>query len=112
MEDLIAHRYLKDNFSDAELRMARYIFETDLWLSNMMTRKKEYRRKSTNIQKPSNIIEFSYLKFCAKKFDDSDNMLERIFLFLHGYALREYKNTWRLNLNNLENDLRCKVFIL
>lgn len=99
-------KYLKDNFSDAELRMARYIFQSELMVSNMMTEKKNVGERVQ--EKPLNIIEFSYLKFCAKKFDDSDYMLEKVFLFYIGYALGEYKNNWRLNLNNLEKDLRTK----
>ena len=107
MEDIVTLvRYLKDNFTDSELRMARYIFETDLLTYNLPTNKVKPGESDT--LKVGNVLEMSYLKFCAKKLDDGNNMLERIFLFFVGYPLREYKNTWKLNLNNLESDLRAR----
>jgi len=109
VEDLVAlSRYLKDNYTDAELRMARYIFETDLLTYSVPLNKGKPGDVDSNISKASNVLELSYLKFCAKKFDDGDNMLERIFLFFVGYPLREYKNSWKLNLNNIEADLHAR----
>ena len=108
MEDTINFsKYLKDNFTDAELRMARYIFEADLLMSNYSVDKPR-NGEPNNQNTKSNILDISYLKFCAKKFDDSENILERIFLFYVGYPLREYKNSWRLNTSNAENDLKSR----
>ena len=99
-------RFIKEKFSDNEIRMAKFIYETDLLAYIMLTEKVKEGDKL--VEKPTNVLELSYLKLCAKNFDDSDNLLEKIFLFYVGYALREYKNTWKLNLNNLDNDLSMK----
>lgn len=99
-------KFIKEKFSYNEIRMAKFINDTDLLTYTMLTEKAKDGDKV--IDKPTNIIELSYLKLCAKNFDDSENLLEKIFMFYVGYALREYKNTWKLNLNNLEVDLRAK----
>ena len=50
MEDLVAlSRYLKDNYSDAELRMARYIFETDLLTYSVPLNKGKQGEADSNI---------------------------------------------------------------
>ena len=98
--------FIKEKFSYNEIRMAKFIHDTDLLAYTMLTEKAKEGDKI--IDKPTNVIELSYLKLCAKNFDDSENLLEKIFMFYVGYALREYKNTWKLNLNNLEVDLRAK----
>lgn len=99
-------KFIKEKFSDNEIQMARFIHETDL-LSYIMINEK-VREGEKIVEKPTNVLELSYLKLCAKKFDDSENIFEKIFLFYIGYSLREYKNTWKLNLNNLEKDLAAK----
>ena len=98
--------FIKEKFSYNEIRMAKFIHDTDLLAYTMLTEKAKEGDKI--IDKPTNVIELSYLKLCAKNFDDSENLLEKIFMFYVGYALREYKNTWKLNLNNLEVDLKAK----
>ena len=98
--------FIKGKFSENEIKMARFVHETDL-LSYTMPMEKVKEGDKT-VEKPTNVLELSYLKLCAKNFDDSQNLLEKIFLFYVGYALREYKNTWKLNLNNLDNDLNMK----
>ena len=97
-------RFMKEKFNGNELFLARFIYETDLLAYNMLTEKVKENDKI--IDKPTNVLEMSYLKLCAKKFDDSNDMFEKIFLSFAGYPLRDYKNTWRLNLNNLDADLR------
>ena len=99
-------KFIKDKFTDNEIKMARFINETDLLTYTMLTEKVKEGDKF--VDKPTNVLELSYLKLCAKKFDDANNMLEKLFLFYVGYSLREFKNTWKLNLNNLDNDLNMK----
>lgn len=99
-------KFMKDKFNENELKLAKFVYETDLLSYNMMTEKVKENDKI--VEKPTNILEMSYLKLCAKKFDDSENLLEKMFLSYIGYALRDYKNTWKLNLNNLDADLRQK----
>ena len=99
-------KYIKSKFSDNEIKMAKFIYETDLLSYTMPIDK--VREGEKIVDKPTNILELSYLKLCAKKFDDSDNLMEKLFLFYAGYSLREFKNSWKLNLNNLDNDLRMK----
>ena len=99
-------KFIKDKFTDNEIKMARLINETDLLTYTMLTEKVKEGDKF--VDKPTNVLELSYLKLCAKKFDDANNMLEKLFLFYVGYSLREFKNTWKLNLNNLDNDLCMK----
>ena len=99
-------KFIKEKFSYNEIRMAKFINDTDLLAYTMLTEKAKEGDKI--IDKPTNVIELSYLKLCAKNFDDSESLLEKIFMFYVGYALREYKNTWKLNLNNLEVDLKAK----
>ena len=97
-------RFMKEKFNGNELFLARFIYETDLLAYNMLTEKVKENDKI--VDKPTNVLEMSYLKLCAKRFDDSNDMFEKIFLSFAGYPLRDYKNTWRLNLNNLDADLR------
>jgi SpoVK/Ycf46/Vps4 family AAA+-type ATPase len=99
-------KYIKEKFAENEIQMARFIHETDLLSYIMLTEK--IRENDKIVEKPTNVLELSYLKLCAKKFNDSENLFEKIFLFFIGYDLREYKNTWRLNLNNLDKDITSK----
>ncbi len=96
-------KFIKEKFADNEIMMARFILEADLLSYNMIMEK--VRENDKIVDKPTNILDMSYLKLCAKRFNDSNNLFERIFLFYIGYALREYRNSWKLNLNNLDNDL-------
>lgn len=97
-------KFMKEKFNGNELFLARFIHETDLLTYNMLTEKVKENDKV--VDKPTNVLEMSYLKLCAKKFDDANDIFEKIFLSYAGYPLRDYKNTWRLNLNNLDTDLR------
>lgn len=99
-------KFIKEKFSDNEIMMAKFVNLADL-LSYSMNMEK-VKENDKIVEKPTNILEMSYLKLCAKRFDDANNLFERIFLFYIGYALREYRNSWRLNLNNLDNDLISK----
>ena len=99
-------KFIKEKFSETEIKIARFIFEMDLLSYNVLTEK--VREEDKIVDKPTSVIELSYLKFCDKKFDDSKDLLEKMFLFYIGYALRDYKNSLRVNLNNLENDLKYK----
>lgn len=99
-------KYIKEKFSIEEIRLAKFINDAALLTYTMGTEKVTENGKE--VDRPTNILEMSYLKFCAKNFDDSDNMLEKMFFTYVGYALAEYKNTWRLNLNNLETSLNTK----
>lgn len=96
-------KFIKEKFAYNEIMMAKFILEADLLSYNMITEKVKENDKI--VEKPTNILDMSYLKLCAKKFDDANNLFEKIFLFYIGYALREYRNSWKLNLNNLDNDL-------
>ena len=96
-------KFIKEKFSDNEIMMAKFILEADLLSYNMITEKVKENDKI--VEKPTNILDMAYLKLCAKRFDDADNLFEKIFLFYIGYYLREYRNSWKLNLNNLDNDL-------
>lgn len=98
--------FIKEKFNENEIKMAKFIYETDLLTYTMLTEK--VKEGENIIDKPTNVLELSYLKLCAKRFDDSEDLLEKIFLFYVGYALREYKNSWKLNLNNLDGDIRLK----
>ena len=60
------------------------------------------------VDKPTNIIELSYLKLCDKKFESAKDLLERMYLFYIGFSLKEYKSILRLNLNNLEREFKYK----
>ncbi len=98
-------KFIKDKFESNEIRMAYFIYISNLLSYNMVLEKVKEQDKI--VEKPTNILELSYLKLCAKKFNDK-NILEKVFLFYTTYSLREYRNTWKLNLNNLDNDLRQK----
>lgn len=99
-------KFIKEKFADNEIMMAKFILEADLLSYNMIMEK--VRENDKIVDKPTNILDMSYLKLCAKRFNDANNLFERIFLFYIGYALREYRNSWKLNLNNLDNDLTGK----
>lgn len=99
-------RFIKEKFNYNEIRMAYFIYVTDLLSYNMINEK--IREGDKVVEKPTNVLELSYLKLCAKRFNDSEDLLEKIFLFFSGYALKEYRNTWKLNLNNLDSDLNLR----
>ena len=71
-------RFIKEKFSENEIKMARFIHETDLLTYTMLTEKVKEGDKF--VDKPTNVLELSYLKLCAKKFDDSENILEMILI--------------------------------
>ena len=98
--------FIKDKFKPNEIQMAYFIHITNLLSYSMIVER--VKEKDKVVEKPTNILELSHLKLCAKKFNDSENMLEKIFLFYLKYTLREYKNTWKLNLNIVEADLAAK----
>lgn len=99
-------KFIKEKFQDNEIMMAKFINEADLLSYNMVTEK--VKENENLVAKPTNVLDISYLKLCAKRFNDANNLFEKIFLFYIGYALREYRNSWKLNLNNLDNDLVLK----
>jgi len=99
-------KFIKEKFSKNEIRMAKFIYETDLLAYTMQTEKIQEGDKT--VEKSTNVLELNYLKLCAKKFNDSKDLLEKIFLFYIGYSIREFRNIWKLNLNNLDNDLTMK----
>ena len=99
-------KYIKDRFSDSEIKLAKFVLETDLLFYTMINEKVIEDDKP--IDKPTNVLELSYQKLCDKKLDNIENLFEKIFLCYIGYSLGEYKNTWRLNLNNLSTDLKAK----
>ncbi len=98
--------FLKEKLTKKEISLVKYIYDTNLLTYSMIN--ETIVENDKEITKPTNILDLSYLKLCAKNFDDSDNLLEKIFLTYIGYTLSEYRNTWRLNLNNLETSLRAK----
>ncbi len=98
--------FIKERFSTTELKIVKFIYENDLLTYSLQTEKVKENDKM--VEKPTNILDLSFLKLCAKKFNDSQDMMEKIFLFYIGYALRDAKSAWRLNLNNLETDLNAK----
>lgn len=98
--------FLKEKLTKKELNLIKYIYDTNLLTYSMIN--ETILENDKEITKPTNILDLSYLKLCAKNFDDSSNLLEKIFLTYIGYTLNEYRNTWRLNLNNLETSLKAK----
>ena len=98
--------FIKEKFSKKDILFAKFIFDTELLTYTMINEKNIENGKEIN--KPTNILELSYLKLCAKNFDDSDNLFEKMFLTYVKYNLSEYRNTWRLNLNNLDVNLKSK----
>lgn len=99
-------KFIKEKFTYEDIKLAKFIFETDLL--SFSAGMDKVREGEKIIDKPTNILDMTYLKLCAKKFVDSEDLFEKIFLFYIGYSLREYKNTWRLNLNNLDADIKTK----
>ena len=99
-------KFIKESFSDDDIKVAKFIYELNLLSYSMITEK--VREGEKIVEKPTNILELSYLKLCDKKFDDSKDLLEKMFLFYIGYSLKEYKSILRLNLNNLEREFKYK----
>ena len=96
--------FIKEKFSRKEINLAKYIYQMELLKYSMIN--ENVIEKDKEVSKPTNVLELSYLKLCAKNFDDSENLLEKTFLAYIGYTLSEYKNLWRLNLNNLDLNLK------
>lgn len=99
-------KFIKDRFSQKDLKLAKFIFETNLLNYSMLMEK--VKEGDNYVDKATNILEFYYLKLCTRKSYDFSDMLEKIFLFYTGYYLRDNRNSWRLNLSNLENDMKVK----
>ena len=99
-------KYIKDNFEENEIKMAYSVYITKLLSYNMITEK--IKEKEQMVEKPTNVLDLYYLKLCAKRFTDSENLLEKIFLYYSTYSIREYRNIWKLNLNNVDADLNMK----
>ena len=99
-------KFIKESFSIDDIKVAKFIYELNLLSYTMITEK--VREGDRIVEKPTNILELSYLKLCDKKFDDSKDLLEKMFLFYIGYSLKEYKSILRLNLNNLEREFKYK----
>ena len=98
--------YVKEKFTESEIKLAKFVLETDLLAYTMINEKVVEDNKE--VDKPTNVLELSYQKLCDKKLDNIESLFEKIFLCYIGYSLGEYKNTWRLNLNNLSGDLKAK----
>lgn len=71
--------FIKGKFTENEIRMAKFIYETDLLTYTMITEK--VKEEDKVVEKPTNVLELSYLKLCAKRFDDSEDLLEKYFYF-------------------------------
>ena len=99
-------KFIRESFSINDIKVAKFIYELNLLSYNMITEK--VREGDKIVEKPTNIIELSYLKLCDKKFDDAKDLLERMYLFYIGFSLKEYKSILRLNLNNLEREFKYK----
>jgi len=98
--------FVKEKYTKDELMLSRFIYKTDILSYQMiMDRVKE---NDKFVDRPTNILDLSYMKLCAKKFDEADNLLEKLFLSYIGYPLRDYRNSWKLDLNNAEMDLNQK----
>ncbi len=98
--------FLKGKLTKKEINLVKFIYDTNLLTYSMIN--ETIVENDKEITRPTNVLDLSYLKLCAKNFEDSDNLLEKIFLTYIGYTLNEYRNTWRLNLNNLETSLKAK----
>ena len=104
MENFV--NFIKESFSIDDIKIAKFIYELNLLSYSMITEKT--REGEQIVDKPTNIIELSYLKLCDKKFDNAKDLLEKMYLFYIGFSLKEYKSILRLNLNNLEREFKYK----
>ena len=98
--------FIREKYTKEELWLSKFIQVTDI-LSYQMVMDK-IKENDKFIEKPTNILELSYMKLCAKRFEDSENILEKLFLSYIGYPLRDYRNSWKLDLNNVDADLSQK----
>lgn len=71
--------FIKGKFTENELKIIKFIYETDLLAYSMQTEKVKEGDKI--VEKSTNVLELSFLKLCAKNFDDAQDMFEKIFLF-------------------------------
>ena len=69
--------FLKEKFSKKEINLARYVFTTQLLTYSMIN--ETIMENGKEVTKPTNVLDLSYLKLCAKNFDDSENLLEKIY---------------------------------
>ena len=104
MENFV--KFIKESFSIEDIKVAKFIYDLNLLSYSMITEK--VREGDKIVDKPTNIIELSYLKLCDKKFESAKDLLERMYLFYIGFSLKEYKSILRLNLNNLEREFKYK----
>ena len=72
-------KFIRESFSINDIKVAKFIYELNLLSYNMITEK--VREVDKIVEKPTNILELSYLKLCDKKFDDAKDLLERMYLF-------------------------------
>ena len=98
--------YIKSNTDTDTLKIIDFIERANVLTYNMkIDRVKEGDRF---VDKPTNLLEASYLKMCSEDFEENYDMLGQFFLHYQDYILRDLRAYWRFNINNLEREFSSK----
>jgi len=99
-------RYISSNFDEDTIKMINFIERANILTSNI---KMNSVRKDENtvVEKPSNILEISYLRMCSEELEGYD-LLGEMFLYYQDYVLRDLRYSWKFNLDNMEREFSSK----
>jgi len=105
MEELI--EYIKKTFDEPMLKIVNFMQNSNLLISEMKIDRVKDGDKFINRTSP-NIIETSYLRLCDDDPEFRHNMMGEVFLHYLEYILRDVRANWKLDINNLKQDLEGK----
>lgn len=98
--------YIRTNTDEETLKIIDFIERANILTYSMkLDRVKEGDKV---VEKPTNILEASYLKLCSEDFEEDYDMLGQFFLHYQDYILRDLRAYWRFNIANLEREFSLK----
>ena len=109
MEELI--EYIKETFDEPMLKIVNFMQNSNLLISEMKIDRVKDGDKFINRTSP-NIIETSYLRLCDDDPEFRHNMMGEVFLHYLEYILRDVRANWKLDINNLKQDLEDRKSVV
>lgn len=98
--------YIKSNTDMETLKIIDFIERANILTYSMKIDR--IKEGDKFVEKPTNLLEASYLKMCSEDFCENYDMLGQFFLHYQDYVLRDLRAYWRFNINNLEREFSSK----
>ncbi len=98
--------YIRINTDENTLKIIDFIERANVLTYNMKTDR--IKDGDRIIEKPTNVLESSYLKMCSEDFEEGYDMLGQFFLHYQDYILRDLRAYWRFSISNLEKEFSSK----